>query len=645
MQVRYFIVCLFALCAGLFKGKAQTQENIKKFSVLYVGGSANWEKEAFTSEAEKEKDIARRTASFEKMLKRYFTNVKAINEKDYSPALSENYDVTIIDGTPKVISKKKVTHDIQGKPHTYMQDEYLLENFDKPVLFIGQTGEKLGRSMGLKLDWYCLCLDAHALNFKKEHEIFKGPFPVKMTVETRPTPKEAFSYEYFLGKKTPETIPMWKVQTKGYITDKNFRVGMVARPWGFEDSPDAESISSGVCQKTLDAVALGRHGNYFHWGFAASPEFMTDEAQTVLANAVVYISKFNGKGVIARKYLDRRATREYLKEKKYYATRAAFNSTNKLNEAFDARMLAEKKAAEEKMAKGDSLTMREKSYLNYKPQPKPTFEAFVKQYQPDLFDQFGTNEAAYIKYYDENKDYFYSEPAVYVISIDEDAKSLGIANNDKRILDRSITMLEKGEDVEKAKRILDRYTMADFETAAEWRNWYEANKNRMFFTETGGYYFMINTYDKQVEGNDYKKKALKNSYSLIKPAETSHENAVSVATGVVDKGNNKKELVIKFKVHPGYHTYAFVSEKDPYIATSIKIELPEGYEKVGELNKPSFGYFNESGTTIYTNEVTFTQEIEGTGKGEIVCLISYQCCDSQICFPPVEDMKYKVKVD
>jgi len=80
-------------------------------------------------------------------------------------------------------------------------------------------------------------------------------------------------------------------------------------------------ISSGVCQKTLDAIALGRHGNYFEWGFAASPECMTAEGQTVFANAICYISKFNGKAVIAHKYLNGRATRDYLKERKYFATK------------------------------------------------------------------------------------------------------------------------------------------------------------------------------------------------------------------------------------------------------------------------------------------------------------------------------------
>ena len=71
--------------------------------------------------------------------------------------------------------------------------------------------------------------------------------------------------------------------------EAELRVGMVSRPGGFEDSPEAEIISGGVSGKTWDAVAIGRHGNFLHWGFAASPDDMTGEARDVFANAVVYM--------------------------------------------------------------------------------------------------------------------------------------------------------------------------------------------------------------------------------------------------------------------------------------------------------------------------------------------------------------------
>lgn len=644
MKMKNLIAVLLLAFYSAVSVYAQKAVTPGKLRVLYVGGSANWENDVFKTPEEKEKDVQRRSASFEAMLKQYFSAVKVIDAKAYTQGMSNEYDVTVVDGTPKAIAERQMIKDAQGKVTKYIPAAYLTEDFDQPMLFIGETGEKLGRSIGLKLDWYCLCLDAYAHGFRKDHDIFKGPFPVKMTIEQKPTPEDAFHYEYFLGKPTPKSLPMWRVQTKGYVSDKGFRIGMVARPWGFEDSPDAESISSGVCAKTLDAVAIGRHGNFFHWGFAASPEYMTPEAQTVLANAIVYISKFKEKGVIARKYQDRRATREYLKEKKYLATKEAFDSYADMNLKFDQEMLKEKKRIADKKAKNEKLTEREEQTLNYQSQPKQTFEDFLKKNQKELFSQFGVNSVAYLKYFDENKDYFYAEDASYVIKVDEDVKSLGIPYHDKRLLEKCISMLEKGQDVDKAKRILDRYTLLDYKTSGEWRNWYDKNKNRIFFTETGGYYFMVNTNDKSIEGNNYKRKDADVSYLNIKPAQTDDNNAVSVATGIIDKGSDRKEVVVKVKIHPGYHIYAFVANVDPYIPTGLKINLPAGYAKVGDLKKPSFKYFSNSGTTIYEDEVMFTQEISGSGKGEVVCEVTYQCCDAHICFPPVNDKEYKMQL-
>jgi hypothetical protein len=106
---------------------------------------------------------------------------------------------------------------------------------------------------------------------------------------------------------------------------------------------------------------------------------------------------------------------------------------------------------------------------------------------------------------------------------------------------------------------------------------------------------------------------------------------------VVNKNNNLKDIVIKFRIHQGYNIYAFVADKDPYIVTDVKIDLPDGYQKTNSLEMPSFRYYSNSGTTIYTDEVMFKQEIKGSGEGMATCTVSYQCCDSHICFPPVYD--------
>ncbi len=638
------LLALMLLAFSVTTIYAQKKTSVENLRVLYVGGATNWEKDAYETKEDENKDVENRMVSFENMLKLYFAEVKVIHAKDYTEDASKGYDVTVMDGVPKAIAGREVVKDEKGKITKYIPASYLTENFDTPMLFIGSTGETMGRRTGLKMDWYCLCLDAHAHSYRKDHPIFKGPFPVKLTEEIKDTPEDAFHYEYFSDKPYPKTLNMFRVQTKGYITDRNFKIGMVSRPWGFEDSPDTEYISSGVSQKTLDAVAIGRHGNYFHWGFAASPEYMTDEAKVVLANAIAYISKFKGKGVIARKYSDRRATKEYVKELKYLATRKAYEDGIQRNLEFDKMMFEEKKQAEAKKAKGDKLNQREEMSLSYKKQPEQTFEDFLKRSQGLFFNSFGTNTEAYLRFYTENEPYFYSEDASYVISVDEDVKSLKIPNTDKRLLEKCIEMLEKSIDVDKAKRILNRYTLLNFDSAEDYRNWYQKNESKLFFTQSGGWYFMVDTYDKNEPANNYKNKEPEEvTYKNIKPAETSHENTVSMATGVVDIGNNKKELVVKMKVHPGYHIYAFVSDVDPYINTNIHIKLPPGYEKVGDLQKPSFKYFNASGTTIYEDEVLFKQTINGIGTGDATITITYQCCDSHICFPPVEE-KYSIRI-
>ena len=122
----------------------------------------------------------------------------------------------------------------------------------------------------------------------------------------------------------PDSLPMWRVQKEGYMSKRGIRVGMVSRPGGFEDSPEAEIISGGVSGKTWDAVAIGRHGNFLHWGFAASPDDMTEEARDVFANAVVYIAGFAGQTPVARKYNDRIITRHDITLRAFSATRRAY---------------------------------------------------------------------------------------------------------------------------------------------------------------------------------------------------------------------------------------------------------------------------------------------------------------------------------
>jgi hypothetical protein len=276
--------------------------------------------------------------------------------------------------------------------------------------------------------------------------------------------------------------------------------------------------------------------------------------------------------------------------------------------------------------------------LQYRPMPEQSREEMLRSRFGELFAQFGTDEKAYAKYYDENYDYFYVNPGARSarLALDEDAKALGIPNFDHRILARCIADWERGENVDRARRVLDRYTLLDFGSPGEWRAWYEQNKSRLFFTESGGFVFMVNTRDPKVEGNDYARKERSRAVREVDVSATDELNPVAIATAVVSRRDGGRDLVVKLKIHPGYHLYSHVAEKHAFTPTRLTIDLPAGFSRVGELSQPGFKLVGNGSTGIYTEEAVFTQQITGSGAGEALVKIEYQCCDAKICFPPVE---------
>ena len=618
--------------------------------VLYVGGSGNWEAHHYKSEEEKQEDITRRISSFKQMLGTYFSEVKTIKSEAYNEKMSQDFDVTIIDDYIKPLKMRETIRDSSGQIISDIPTSFFTKELTKPVLFIGQYGS-MTTSLGSKIDWYCKCMDAHAFNYNKEHPIFNEPFQVSIKTEKRPTPQNAYNFEHFFDPTVSDSLYMWRVQTKGYKTDKGFRVGMVSRPGGFNDSPEAESISSGVCSmRNFNAVAIGRHGNFFHWGFAASPEYMTNDAKNVLANAICYISKFDGKGIIAQKRSGHHVTRgQYFRELIYFLSKDVYHRQLNATRGFDKTMLKSKEIAEKKKENNEALTDREKRSLNYKTKPEKTYADFLKEHHGvALFSQFGTHAEAYKNYYYSNKDYFYGKPFSYHLYLDKDVKSLKTPNSDKDLLNQCISMLENKKDVNKANRILRRYTLLNFKTANQWRQWYENNKEALFFTEAGGFKFMVNTYDNNVKGNHYESKKeslqIQTPSQEISPLETDRLNPVTVATGIIKKADGKQEVVIKIKIHEGYHLYAYVSDEDPYIATEVTINLPKGYSKVGAFKKPSYAYYNETGTTAYTGDIVFTQEIEGNSDGKAICYLTWQTCEADFCLPPVFNKLFEIEL-
>lgn len=547
---------------------SQTQSVIKKenLKVLFVGGTSEISAYAQNKPAPEaiEASVQKRMKAFESLLKTYFTEVTVIRSKDFREELSDNFDVTIFDGMPPERVPLYTEKDEKGNYTVYKNAGFLSEDFDNPTLMIADISDRIGRRIGLKLDWYCLCLDAHAYNINTKHQIFNGPFKVKLTIENLPTPKPALEFQRYYKEQIPATVDMWRVQTQGYMTVPDFRVGMVCRPWGFSDSPDTEIISGGVSLKSPDAIAIGRHGNFFHWGFAASPDFMTEEAKTVFANAVSYTAKLKGQRVISRKYDDRKTTR---------------------HEMF-----------------------------------------FVYAREP----QDSAKNAASIPYL------YMDKRSRAGLAVDEDAKLLGVPTYDKAILDKAITMLEKGECADVAQRVLDRYTLVTFNSPKGYRDWYEKHKNELFFTESGGFYFMINTKSANVYGNDYSLMTIERAARDLKVENPDNLNPVMAAVKFVRLESGEIAVIARVKIEKGFHIYAKVSEREPYIETVADFVAPEGYKPFGARNTPPSVKYGENGTFIYEGDFIFYQKFIGKGTGQFTFNFGYQCCDDQICMPPVE---------
>jgi hypothetical protein len=252
------------------------------------------------------------------------------------------------------------------------------------------------------------------------HEIFQKPFKVVPTFVKRDTPENYRSWPD--GKDLPAQLDVWQVQ--GKVKGTNW--GLVSDPYGFTDSPDCETISSGINSKGPNSLAIGRQANWFLWGFCASPSEMTEEAQKVFLNAIVYMKRFDG-------------------------ARPAFERTQR----------------------GRDWALFYASYLNNK-----NADWAKKMLAPELS---GADAEAQVR---ANLEYICSDG---VYRVDEDAKALGISNRDVKLLERCVAMLGT-DDAARAERILKRYVP---DAPADWKEWLARNRERLYFTDTGGYVWRV----------------------------------------------------------------------------------------------------------------------------------------------------------
>jgi hypothetical protein len=382
--------------------------------VLYAGNPGSDRKEDFVA-----------------FLKQYFAHVGTIDFRRFKPGEATAYDVIIFDWTS--ITERPADGELARGGSVTIPVSQVTADFDRPAILVGAAGGEIASRLRLKIDPLCLCLQDAAHGIVDSHEIFRRPYPVDLRLEELATP--ALYRDWPGGEKLGTTIKVWRVQRARFPT-VNF--GPVSDPFGFDDSPDAEAISGGLNSKGPDSIALGRQGNFFLWGFSASPSLMTPEARKCFVNAVCYIKKYQGQRPMVHR-----------------------------------------------VAQGREWALYYAGLLKH----VPIDNSLMRVFPEDLRRRFGTDSEKYLAYYRENLEYLH--PSSSILVVDEDVKNLCLSNRKVEILDRCVRMLEEGDRSELALRILRRYTTENLQDASAWRAWLEEGRGRLFFTDVGGYKFLV----------------------------------------------------------------------------------------------------------------------------------------------------------
>lgn len=218
------------------------------------------------------------------------------------------------------------------------------------------------------------------------------------------------------------------------------------------------------------------------------------------------------------------------------------------------------------------------------------------------------------------------------LSVDADCKALGIGNRSIALLEHCVAAWEKGEDVERAQRLLRRYTDQEFPTAAGWRAWLEANQADLFFSDRGGYRFFVRPQD------------VRSRLAAQAPV-VDDGSPVALSMSVLEaeaKAGEVITLAVRVTHAPGWHSYASVPSDSAYQTTHLQLALPPGFRTVGHWALPATEPLAEDPRAqTFTGDAVFLQRVRvaATASAEPVILratVSYMVCDLQRCMPPDE---------
>lgn len=437
-------------------------------------------------------------------------------------------------------------------------------------------------------------------------------------------------------------------------------IGMVYTPQAFLQAPDAEIISSGKNSRSCQSVAIGRHGNFLGWGFAVDPSHMTPNARAMLVNSVAYISKFDGQSPIFKvpqgafiPTANRSSPRDDLYDRPYYLSNFSESYDDNATTVEKQRKFIERvlRIKEER-----SLTQYEQLYFamaerivdssakDTETKAEYIERRFKSAVGRELYGKFGQAIEKYKAHYKSYAPTVYYDTSKYDFVVDQDALKLGVPVGDVRLIAKAIEMLEKDAKDKVAKRLLRRYTNQRFKTAANWRGWFDENKNRMFFHEVAGYKFYVDSRNDSLrsQSNPLPKKQMARQFVNNLPNKTSNQHPVLVKCRVEPEAaapGQTVEVTVELEIHPGWHIYAVGDSHGVYLETQVNLELPDKTGFVSDWQK-SDSLAGEKATRVYETRAKWKRKIKiperETGRLTVPVTVSYMACNASICLPTRE---------
>ncbi|HEY6901271.1 MAG TPA: protein-disulfide reductase DsbD domain-containing protein, partial [Puia sp.] len=338
----------------------------------------------------------------------------------------------------------------------------------------------------------------------------------------------------------------------------------------------------------------------------------------VFVNTVCYIKKFDHKPAIVKKV--QIETRTFLDERMYRIDRAVYDQAIVSRKEGNERLKRMQDSLRAQKEAGKDIGHNNEMFLKMPmTDAVESFEDYVKgQAGSDLFERFGTKTELYQAYYKANYEYYYPADA-YSLQLDTDVQRLGISNRKVELLEKCIGLWEKGQDTAMARRVLERYTVEHFRSAAAWRVWLTKNKNRLFYTEAGGFKFMVDTYGAQAG----------KPVAALAPTTA---DPVAVTARLEDG-----QVVVDADILKGWHIYAYVRDA-PFVQTEMLLELPEGAVSNKEWQSTAgLPFPGNDGIFVYEGKVRFSVPVDCSkvkAGSMIRCGLYYQVCDNNKCFPP-----------